>query len=82
MSISRCRFATTGMTDDPLDARKARCDSIQYTLLPWLRQDVAPLTDAFRRLVTLHGVIRFEAFLPEPPLSPGRPEARRISVNG
>jgi hypothetical protein len=40
------------MTDDPLDAMKARWDHIQGSLFPWLREEVDPITEALGRLVT------------------------------
>ena len=61
------------MTDDPLDAMKARWNHIQGTLFPWLREEVDPITEALGRLVTTLDVIGLEAFVPEPPRGPGRP---------
>ena len=40
------------MTNDPLDAMKARWNHIQGTLFPWLREEVDPMTEALGRLVT------------------------------
>ena len=34
------------MSDDPLDAMKARWNHIQGTLFPWLREEVDPMTEA------------------------------------
>ena len=59
------------MTNDPLDAMKARWNHIQGSLFPWLREEVDPITEALGRLVTTLDVIGLEAFVPEPP-----PDAR------
>ena len=40
------------MTDDPLDAMKARWSYIQGFLFPWMREDNDPITEALGRLVT------------------------------
>jgi hypothetical protein len=40
------------MTNDPLDAMKARWNHIQGSLSPWLREEVDPITEALGRLVT------------------------------
>ena len=45
------------MTDDPLDAMKARWNHIQGYLFPWLREEVDPMTEALGRLVTTLDVI-------------------------
>jgi hypothetical protein len=50
------------MTDDPLDAMKARWNPIQGYLFPWLREEVDPMTEALGRLVTTLDVIGREAF--------------------
>src|SRR5208283_2187930 len=63
------------MTDDPLDAMKARWNPIQGYLFPWLREDIDPITEALGRLVTTLDVIGLEAFVPEPPRGAG-PAAR------
>jgi hypothetical protein len=69
------------MTDDPLDAMKARWSYIQGFLFPWMREDNDPITEALGRLVTTLDVIGLEAFVPEPPRGPGRPpEDRRARV--
>ena len=60
------------MTDDPLDAMKARWSYIQGFLFPWMREDNDPITEALGRLVTTLDVIGLEAFVPEPPRGPGR----------
>ncbi len=60
------------MTDDPLDAMKARWNHIQGYLFPWLREEVDPMTEALGRLVTTLDVIGLEAFVPEPPRGAGR----------
>ena len=44
--------SSTAMTDDPLDALKARWNHIQGYLFPWLREEVDPMTEALGRLVT------------------------------
>ena len=49
------------MTDDPLDAMKARWNHIQGYLFPWLREEVDPMTEALGRLVTTLDVIGLEA---------------------
>ena len=61
------------MTDDPLDAMKARWSYIQGFLFAWMREDNDPITEALGRLVTTLDVIGLEAFVPEPPRGPGRP---------
>ena len=51
----RNRFASAvavDMTDDPLDAMKARWSYIQGFLFPWMREDNDPITEALGRLVT------------------------------
>src|SRR5271166_6300190 len=55
------------MTDDPLDAMKARWSYIQSFLFPWMREDNDPITEALGRVVTTLDVIGLEAFVPEPP---------------
>ncbi len=66
------------MTDDPLDAMKARWNHIQGYLfpwlLPWLREEVDPMTEALGRLVTTLDVIGLEAFVeaPDAALEPQR----------
>src|SRR5271155_2732428 len=66
------------MTNDPLDAMKARWNHIQGSLFPWFREAVDPMTEALGRLITILDVIGLEAFVPEPPRGPGRPlEDRR-----
>ena len=55
------------MTDDPLDAMKARWSYIQGFLFPWMREDNDPITEALGRVVTTLDVIGLEAFVPEPP---------------
>src|SRR5271157_5368343 len=68
------------MTNDPLDAMKARWNHIQGTLFPWLREEVDPMTEALGRLVTTLDVIGLEAFVPEPPRGPGRPPEDRRAL--
>jgi Transposase DDE domain/Transposase domain (DUF772) len=68
------------MTDDPLDAMKARWSYIQGFLFPWMREDNDPLTEALGRLVTTLDVIGLEAFVPEPPRGPGRPPEDRRAL--
>ena len=68
------------MTNDPLDAMKARWNHIQGSLFPWLREEVDPLTEALGRLVTTLDVIGLEAFVPEPPRGPGRPPEDRRAL--
>ncbi len=68
------------MTDDPLDAMKARWNHIQGTLFPWLREEVDPITEALGRLVTTLDVIGLEAFVPEPPRGAGRPPDDRRAL--
>ena len=73
-------LAITGMTNDPLDAMKARWNHIQGTLFPWLREEIDPMTEALGRLVTTLDVIGLEAFVPEPPRGPGRPQGDRRAL--
>ncbi len=68
------------MSDDPLEAMKARWNHIQGTLFPWLREEVDPMTEALGRLVTTLDVIGLEAFVPEPPRRPGRPPEDRRAL--
>src|SRR5271168_134398 len=68
------------MTNDPLDAMKARWNHIQGSLFPWLREEVDPITEALGRLVTTFDVIGLEAFVPEPPRGPGRPPEDRRAL--
>ena len=72
------------MTDDPLDAIKARWSHIQGYLqghlFPWMREDDDPVTEALGRLVTTLDVIGLEAFVPEPPRGPGRPPEDRRAL--
>ena len=72
------------MTDDPLDAIKARWSHIQGYLqghlFPWMREDNDPVTEALGRLITTLDVIGLEAFVPEPPRGPGRPPEDRRAL--
>ena len=68
------------MTDDPLDAMKARWSDIQGFLFPWMREDNDPITEALGRVVTTLDVIGLEAFVPEPPREPGRPPEDRRAL--
>src|SRR6516165_5252326 len=72
------------MTDDPLDAIKARWSHIQGYLqghlFPWMREDLDPITEALGRLVTTLDVIGLEAFVPDPPRAPGRPPEDRRAL--
>ena len=68
------------MTNDPLDAMKARWNHIQGSLFPWLREEVDPITEALGRLVITLDVIGLEAFVPEPPCGPGRPPEDRRAL--
>src|SRR5271155_4225917 len=68
------------MTNDPLDAMKARWSYIQGSLFPWLREAVDPMTEALGRLVTTLDVIGLEAFVPEPPRGAGRPPEDRRAL--
>src|SRR3984957_5729946 len=68
------------MTNDPLDAMKARWNHIQGSLFPWLREEVDPITEALGRLVTALDVTGLEAFVPEPPRGPGRPPEDRRAL--
>src|ERR1700692_3962665 len=67
------------MTNDPLDAMKARWNHIQGSLFPWLREEVDRITEVLGRLVTTLDVIGLEAFVPEPP-RPGRPPEDRRAL--
>src|ERR1035437_9615757 len=68
------------MSDDPLDAMKARWNHIQGSLFPWLREEIDPITEALGRLVTTLDVIGLEAFVPEPPRGPVRPPEDRRAL--
>src|SRR5271170_6890563 len=68
------------MTNDPLDAMKARWNHIQGSLFPWFREAVDPMTEALGRLVTILDVIGLEAFVPEPPRGAGRPPEDRRAL--
>jgi len=68
------------MSDDPLDAMKARWNHIQASLFPWLREEIDPLTEALGQLVTTLDVIGLEAFVPEPPRGAGRPPEDRRAL--
>ncbi len=71
------------MTDDPLDAIKARWSHkgyLQGHLFPWMREDNDPVTEALGRLITTLDVIGLEAFVPEPPRGPGRPPEDRRAL--
>jgi hypothetical protein len=68
------------MTNDPLDAMKARWSHIQSSLFPWLREEVEPMTELLGRLVTILDVIGLEAFVPEPPRGAGRPPEDRRAL--
>jgi hypothetical protein len=72
------------VTDDPLEAIKARWSHIQGYLqghlFPWMREDDDPVTEALGRVVTTLDVIGLEAFVPEPPRGPGRPPEDRRAL--
>jgi hypothetical protein len=68
------------MTNDPLDAMKARWSHIQSSLFPWLREEVEPMTELLGRLVLILDVIGLEAFVPEPPRGAGRPPEDRRAL--
>src|SRR5271156_301539 len=68
------------MTNDPLDAMKARWNHIQGSLFPWFREAVDPMTEALGRLVAILDVIGLEAFVPEPPRGAGRPPEDRRAL--
>ena len=62
------------MTDDPLDAMKARWSYIQGFLFPWMREDNDPITETLGRLVTTLDVIASKrSFLSRPGGRAGRP---------
>ena len=67
------------MTDDPLDAMKARWSGIR-ALFAWMREDNDPITEALGRLITTLDVIGLEAFVPDPPRGPGRPPEDRRAL--
>src|SRR5664280_436010 len=68
------------MSDDPLDAMKARWNHIQGSLFPWLGEEIEPMTELLGRLVTILDVIGLEAFVPDPPRGPGRPPEDRRAL--
>ena len=65
------------MTDDPLDAMKARWSYIQGFLFPWMREDNDPITEALGRVVTTLDVIGLLEIVPVSPRGPGRPSEDR-----
>src|ERR1700675_1870442 len=68
------------MTNDRLDAMKARWNHIQGFLFPWLHEEIDPMTETFGRLVTTLDVIGLEAFAPAPPRGAGRPPEDRRAL--
>src|SRR5271154_1546906 len=68
------------MTNDPLDAMKARWNHIQGSLFPWFREAVDPMTEALGRLVAILDVIGLEAFVPDPPRGLARPPEDRRAL--
>jgi hypothetical protein len=68
------------MTDDPLDAMKARWSYIQRYLFPSMREDIDPITETLGRLVTTLDVIGPEAFVLDPPRTPRRPPEDRRAL--
>ncbi len=65
------------MMTDPLDAMWARWTHIQRSLLPWLCEEIEPMTKSLGRLITLLDVIGLEAFVPDPSSGAGRPQEDR-----
>ena len=65
------------MMTDPLDAMWARWTHIQRSLLPWLCEEIEPMTESLGRLITLLDVIGLEAFVPDPSSGAGRPQEDR-----
>jgi hypothetical protein len=68
------------MTNDPLEASKARWGHILGSLFPWLRAEVDPMTKARGRLVTALDAIGLEGFVPERPWDLGRPAEDRRAL--
>ena len=61
------------MTDDPLDAMKARWSYIQGFLFPWMREDNDPITEALGRVATLDVIGSKPSFPSRPGGRAGRP---------
>ena len=55
----------------------ARWTYIQRSLLPWLCEEIEPMTELLGRLITLLDVIGLEAFVPDPSSGAGRPQEDR-----
>jgi transposase len=53
---------------------------IQSCLLPWLSEEVGPLTEAHRKLIATLEVLRVEAFVRSWPALPGRPPHDRAAL--
>ena len=53
--------------------------TIQGQLFPWLEEELGPLSERHRQLVTVLETARLEAFVPRSPGRPGRPPAGRWS---
>src|SRR5208337_816584 len=53
---------------------------IQGHLFPWLQEELGPLTDGHKQLITVLDVARLEAFIQMWPGLPGRPLADRHAL--
>lgn len=54
--------------------------TIQGQLFPWLEEELGPLSERHRQLVTVLETARLEAFVPRSPGRPGRPPADRAAL--
>ena len=68
------------MTNDPLDAMKARWNHIPGFSVSLAARGSRPDHRSAGRLVTTLDVIGLEAFVPEPPRGPGRPREDRRAL--
>src|ERR1700722_3840668 len=69
-----------GMTNDPLDAMRARWNRIPGFSVSLAARGSRPDHRSAGRLVTTLDVIGLEAFVPEPPRGPGRPREDRRAL--
>lgn len=53
---------------------------IQYNLFPWIEVAIGELTEKQQQLVTVLEAVKIEQFIPNPPLSVGRPQSNRQAI--